>query len=174
MELAAFAIFALAALVSAVVVVTHRSPIHSTLSLVVTLVSTAALFLMLGSPFLAALQVLLYTGAILVLFLFVIMLLNVQRERSGTSARSPLQTWGALIAALVLAGALCRLLLDAHGASPLAPLPDSFVALRGAAEMIFTDYLLPFEMIGLLLLVAVVVASWVARRPAGDGEEESQ
>ena len=57
MELAAFVIFALAALVSAVVVVTHRSPIHSTLSLVITLVSTAALFLMLGSPFLAALQV---------------------------------------------------------------------------------------------------------------------
>ena len=171
MELAAFVIFALTALVSALVVVTHLSPIHSTLSLVITLVSTAALFLMLGSPFLAALQVLLYTGAILVLFLFVIMLLNIQRERSGTAARSPLQTWGALIAALVLAGAVCRLLLDAHGGASMVSLTESFVALRGAAAMIFTDYLLPFEMIGLLLLVAVVVASWVARRPLDEEED---
>jgi len=171
MELAAFVIFALAALVSALVVVTHRSPIHSTLSLVITLVATAALFLMLGSPFLAALQVLLYTGAILVLFLFVIMLLNIQRERAGTAARSPLQTWGALIAALVLAGAVSRLLLDAHGDASMTSLTDSFVALRGAASMIFTDYLLPFEMIGLLLLVSVVVASWVARRPLDEEED---
>ncbi len=174
MELVAFAIFALAAVVSAIVVVTHRSPIHSTLSLVITLVSTAALFLMLGSPFLAALQILLYTGAILVLFLFVIMLLNVQRERSGTAARSPVQTWSALVAAFVLAGAVCRLIFDAHGDTIAGPLTEQFVALRGTAQLIFSDYLLPFEMIGLLLLVAVVVASWVAHRPRSEREEESR
>jgi len=76
MELAVFAIFAFLALASAIVVVAHRNPVYSTMSLVVTLVSTAVLFVLLGSPFLAALQVLLYTGAILVLFLFVIMLLD--------------------------------------------------------------------------------------------------
>ncbi len=93
---------------------------YSTLALVVTLISTAGLFVLLGSPFLAALQVLLYTGAILVLFLFVIMLLNVQRERTSI-ARSPLQTWGALVAAFVLAGAVCRLFWDAHGDTEVGP-----------------------------------------------------
>ncbi|MGH7858980.1 MAG: NADH-quinone oxidoreductase subunit J, partial [Candidatus Binatia bacterium] len=83
MELAAFAVFALLALGSALVVVFHRNPVYSTMALVVTLLATAALFVMLGSPFLAALQVLLYTGAILVLFLFVIMLLNLTGRELG-------------------------------------------------------------------------------------------
>jgi NADH-quinone oxidoreductase subunit J len=169
MELAAFLIFAAAALVSAVIVVAHRNPVYSTLSLVVTLLATAALFVLLGSPFLAALQVLLYTGAILVLFLFVIMLLNVQRERTA-HARTSLQTWGALVAAFVMAGAVGRLLWDAHAASEAPPLDERFVALSGAAELLFSTYLLPFEMIGLLLLIAVVVASWVAKRDEESGD----
>ena len=76
MLLTVFVFLAVAAVSSAIVVVLHRNPVISTMSLVVTLVATAGLFIMLGSPFLAALQILLYTGAILVLFLFVIMLLS--------------------------------------------------------------------------------------------------
>ncbi len=172
MELAIFIVFAVTALVSSIVVVAHRSPVHSTLSLVVTLLATAGLFILLGSPFLAALQVLLYTGAILVLFLFVIMLLNIQRERAS-SARSPLQTWGALVGAFVLAGAVSRLLWDAHAESVAPPLTETFVSLRGVADQLFTTYLLPFEMIGLLLLLAVVVAGWVAKRVRAEADEES-
>jgi len=173
MELAVFVLFGLAALVSAALVVAHRNPVYATMSLVVTLVSTAVLFVLLGSPFLAALQVLLYTGAILVLFLFVIMLLNVQRERTVV-ARSPLQTWGALIAAFVLAGAVCRLLWDAHGDATVEPLDPAFASLRGISEVLFSTYLLPFEMIGLLLLVAVVAATWAAKREAGESEEGAE
>ena len=88
MLLTVFVLLASAAIVSAAVVVLHRNPVISTMSLVVTLVATAGLFIMLGSPFLAALQILLYTGAILVLFLFVIMLLNVQRERTAVTRAS--------------------------------------------------------------------------------------
>jgi len=171
MELAAFLLFAFAALVSAIVVVGHKNPVYSTMSLVVTLLSTAALFILLGSPFLAALQVLLYTGAILVLFLFVIMLLNIGRERS-LSDRVPVPTWIAALGALVLFGALARLIWDAHGSEPAPALDASFVSTRELAALLFSTYLLPFEIIGLLLLVAVVAASWVARRPA-DGEGES-
>ena len=163
-ELIAFAIFAALALGSALVVVAHRNPVYSTMALVVTLLSTAALFVMLGSPFLAALQVLLYTGAILVLFLFVIMLLNVGRERpSGRGATA--QTWFAAVGVLVFFGALSRLLWEAHGASEAPALTEEFTSTRGIAELLFSTYLLPFEIIGLLLLVAVVAASWVARRP---------
>jgi len=173
MELAIFAFFALTAVLSAVVVVAHRNPVYSTISLVLTLVSTAALFLMLGSPLLAALQVLLYTGAILVLFLFVIMLLNIGRERP-LPGRVPMQTVLAAVGSLVLFGALARLFWDAHQVAPQTPLDQDFVSTSGIAELLFSTYLLPFEVIALLLLVAVVAASWVARRPADDSEEESQ
>ena len=169
MELAVFVLFGLAALVSAALVVAHRNPVYATMSLVVTLVSTAVLFVLLGSPFLAALQILLYTGAILVLFLFVIML-NIGRERSS-GARSPAQTWSAVILALLLAGSLGRLVWDAHKDSEAPPLDATFVSLRGLSEQLFSSYLLPFELIGLLLLVAVVAASWLARRHEEDEPE---
>jgi NADH-quinone oxidoreductase subunit J len=172
MELAAFALFALVALASATVVVGHRNPVYSTMSLVVTLLATAGLFVLLGSPFLAVLQVLLYTGAIVVLFLFVIMLLNVGRERpkAGRSA----QTWAAAVGALVLFGALARLIWEAYDGVEAPRLTAEFVATRGLAEMLFSTYLLPFEIIGLLLLVAVVAASWVARRPSDDEAADTE
>jgi NADH-quinone oxidoreductase subunit J len=173
MELVAFLIFALTALGSAVVVVAHRNPVYSTMALVVTLLATAGLFVMLGSPFLAALQVLLYTGAILVLFLFVIMLLNIGRERPAGSRTSP-QTWVAGVGALVLFGALARLFWDAHGADQTPALTKEFTSTRGVAELLFSTYLLPFEIIGLLLLVAVVAASWVARRPEDEPHEPTE
>lgn len=88
MEAAVFWLFTLLAVGSALVVVTHRNPVYSTMSLVVTLFSTAVLFVLLGAPFLAALVVLIYAGAIVVLFLFVLMLLNVGRERPGADRKS--------------------------------------------------------------------------------------
>jgi NADH-quinone oxidoreductase subunit J len=173
METAAFALFALLAVASAVVVVAHRNPVYSTMSLVITLLSTAALFVMLGSAFLAALQILLYTGAILVLFLFVIMLLNVGRE-SRLQGRMPAQTWIAAIGALLLFGALARLLHEAHAGVATEALTEEFTATAGLADLLFSSYLLPFEIIGLLLLVAVVAASWVARRPSAEEEENEE
>jgi len=172
MEMAVFVVFALAALVSAVIVVTHRNPVYSTMSLVVTLLSTAVLFVLLGSPFLAALQVLLYTGAILVLFLFVIMLLNVGRERPS-SGRTPALTWIAGVGALVFFGAVGRLLWETHSAEVPPALTPDFVSTGRLAQALFSTYLLPFEIIALLLLVAIVAASWVARRPSGDEDEEA-
>ena len=121
MEMAIFAVFALLALGSAIVVVAHRNPVHSTLSLVVTLVATAAMFVLLGAPFIAALQVLIYTGAIVVLFLFVIMLLNVQRQ-TFTAAASQGQRWGAALAGAAFAGILLVMLWRAYAGVPAQPL----------------------------------------------------
>jgi len=163
MLLTVFFLLAAAAVGSAIVVVLHRNPVVSTMSLVVTLVATAGLFIMLGSPFLAALQILLYTGAILVLFLFVIMLLNVQRERTAVTHASGMLV-GAGICAVVLAGAVVRLFWAAYSETTVAPLAPGAVSLIGVARELFGTYLLPFEMIGLLLLVAVVAASWVAQK----------
>src|SRR6202035_5444078 len=137
--------------------------IYSTLSLVLSLFSVAVLFVLLGAPFIAALQILIYAGAILVLFLFVIMLLNIQREEAHHSGQA-VQRWSAILGAAVFCGMLGMLLWRTHAAAD-RPLTGPLVSLKGLASELFTDYLLPFEIVGLLLLVAVVAASVVAKRP---------
>src|SRR5580693_1042244 len=163
MELATFAVFGLLAVASSIVVVAHKNPIYSTLSLVLTLFSVAVLFVMLGAPFIAALQVLIYAGAILVLFLFVIMLLNVGRDEAGPSGHR-MQLATAILAALVFTG-LLALLFGRTAVGVAGPLSSNLVSLLNLAWELFRDYLLQFEIVGLLLLVAVVGATVVARRP---------
>jgi NADH-quinone oxidoreductase subunit J len=174
MEALIFFLFAFLALASAIVVVVHRSPVYSTLSLVLTLFSTAVLFVLLGAPFLGALQVLVYAGAIVVLFLFVIMLLNIQKEESAEAGRGA-QRWVALFGAAVFLGML-GLAFWRGGFPQVGPLTPEKVSLKALAAELFSRYLLPFEIVGLLLLVAVIGATVAARQP-GDlkalGEEES-
>jgi NADH-quinone oxidoreductase subunit J len=166
METVIFLIFAALALGSAIVVVAHKNPVYSTMSLVLTLVSVAVLFVLLGAPFLGALQILIYAGAIVVLFLFVIMLLNLQKEETAQVGRG-LQVWVALLGGLVFAGML--VLLFWRRAAPAAePLTEELVSLKALARVMFTDFLLPFEIVGLLLLVAVIGAT-VAARKSSDG-----
>jgi NADH-quinone oxidoreductase subunit J len=167
MEMAVFAVFALLALGSSLVVVAHKSPIYSTLSLVLTLFSVAVLFVLLGAPFIATLQLLIYAGAILVLFLFVIMLLNVGREE-GIPGGHRVQLVTAILGALAFTAALSLLLRPALGAAPQAALTEELVSLSGLAQELFAEYLLPFEIVGLLLLVAVIGATVVARRPTAE------
>jgi NADH-quinone oxidoreductase subunit J len=160
-----FFVFAALALGSAIVVVVHRSPIWATLSLVLTLFSTAVLFVLLGAPFLAALQVLVYAGAIVVLFLFVIMLLNIQKSESA-QAGGGAQRWVALAGAVVFLGML-GLGFWRGGFPQVGPLTPEMVSLKALAAELFSRYLLPFEIVGLLLLVAVIGATVAARRPGG-------
>lgn len=173
MELAIFAIFALLALGSALVVVLHPDPIKSTLALVLALFATAVLFVLLGAPFIGTLQVLIYTGAIVVLFLFVIMLLNLQREDSPEGG-NPLQRAFALLGAVAF-GAVVALGLWRHSAGgELSELTEEFVSLEIFSTQLFDRFLLPFEMIGLLLLVAVIAAFIVAKRPGQTPKEENR
>jgi NADH-quinone oxidoreductase subunit J len=167
MEMAVFAVFALLAVGSSLVVIAHRSPIYSTLSLVLTLFSVAVLFVLLGAPFIATLQLLIYAGAILVLFLFVIMLLNVGRDEGIPGGHRP-QLVTAILGALVFSGMLWLLLRQGLGGGPHAPLSEQMVSLSGLAQELFAEYLLPFEIVGLLLLVAVIGATVIARRATGE------
>jgi NADH-quinone oxidoreductase subunit J len=157
-----FLLFALLALASSLVVVIHKNPVYSTMSLVVTLFSVAVLFVLLGAPFIGALQVLIYTGAILVLFLFVIMLLNITREESAVSQQK-VQMGGALLGALLFGGMLALLFWNAG--RPMDPMTEELVSMKGLAREMFTEYLLPFEIVGMLLLVAVIGATVAARKP---------
>jgi NADH-quinone oxidoreductase subunit J len=174
MEVFVFVLFAVLTLASAVVVVAHRNPVHSTMALVVTLVSLAVFFVMLGAPFIAALQILIYTGAILVLFLFVIMLLNVSEEEITGPSGSAVKRWGAILAAVIFAFMLGIGAWNAFHGDTVAPLEEGFVSVKGLAAALFGEYLLPFEIVGLLLLVAVIAATILARKPAPSPQEEPQ
>jgi len=168
METLIFFLFAALAIGSGVVVVVHRSPIYATLSLVLTLFSMAVLFVLLGAPFVGALQILVYAGAIVVLFLFVIMLLNVQQEE-GAHARRGAQLVMAILGAIVFLGMfwLAYRQTTLPATQPLTATTE-LVSLKGLARALFTDYLLPFEIVGLLLLVAVIGATVAARRPGSE------
>lgn len=163
MEAVVFWLFAGLAVASAVVVVVHRNPVYSLMSMVATLFSLAVLFVLLGAPFVGALQVLVYAGAILVLFLFVIMLLNLQREDDPASDQ-PGQRWAAVLGTGLFGGMLVTLFWRAYQATETGPLSERLVSLHALASRLFGEYLLPFEMVGLLLLVAVTAASVLARR----------
>ncbi len=167
METVIFLIFAALAVGSALVVVGHRNPVYSTMSLVLTLFAMAVLFVLLGAPFLGALQILVYAGAIVVLFLFVIMLLNLQKsEKSRLTA----QLGVAILGALIFVG-MVGLVFWRVGAPALQPMTEDLVSLKVLSTVLFSDYLLPFEVVGLLLLVAVVGATVAARRAPEPGTE---
>jgi NADH-quinone oxidoreductase subunit J len=164
MELAIFAIFALLGLGSALAVVLHPDPVKSTLSLVVTLFSTGVLFVLLGAPFIGTLQVLVYTGAIVVLFLFVVMLLNLQRESRTARSTGP-QKIAALLGALGFAAVAGVAVWRSSGDTENPPLTEAFVDVKAFAAELFSEYLLTFEIVGVLLLVAVIAAYIIAKRP---------
>ncbi|HEV2751403.1 MAG TPA: NADH-quinone oxidoreductase subunit J [Gemmatimonadales bacterium] len=149
--------------------ITRRNPVASALWLVVTLFALAALFVLLDAQFIAVLQVLVYAGAIMVLFLFVIMLLNI-----GRAARSDIKgAWGLGVGVLLSGLLMVQLLALRFGAPPpQLALPADAMA-RAAAEQgmvaavarpLFSTYLVPFEITSVLLLAALVGAVVLAKR----------
>jgi NADH-quinone oxidoreductase subunit J len=161
--------FAALAIVSAASCVTRRNPVASALWLVVTLFSLAALFVLLDAQFLAVLQVLVYAGAIMVLFLFVIMLLNLGRA-GPTDLKGPIGLGiGVLLAGLLLVQLLVlRQSTSLPALAPAAGVPPRAAAGAGIvpalARPLFTVYLVPFELTSLLLLAAIVGAVVLAKR----------
>ena len=169
MEMLVFFGGAAVALLSAIVVVAHRNPVYAVMSLVVTLLAMAALFVQLAGHFIAVLLILVYAGAILVLFLFVIMLLNVGSEPRGPAGTRP-QRWGAVAGAVLFGGILASLQWGA--ALERQPITEDDIALLPLARTLFADFLLPFEMAGLLLLAAVIAATVLARKAPTETHQE--
>ena len=157
---------ALVAIVFAGLMVVGRDPVKSVLALVVSFFALAVGYVLLLSPFIAALQVIVYAGAILVLFLFVLMLLNVGREQPD-GIRRPIQMGLGSLAVVVFAGLLLGMLRGSgSNALPVAnPVPPAELADPAPlARLLFSDYLLHFEAISVLLLAALVGAFVLARR----------
>ena len=167
--LVAFWVFAGVAVGSALLCITRRSPVASALWLVNTLFNLAAIYVLLGAHFIAAVQVLVYAGAIMVLFLFVIMLLNLGRP--GPSDIKG--TWGKVVAGVAGLVLLVELIVLRLAVPPFelqlpAGTVEGTVAARGAvlavAQPLFQAYLVPFEITSVLLLAAIVGAVVLAKR----------
>jgi len=160
-----FLLLALATVVGALMVLVRRSPVDSVLFLLLTMVSLAGHYMMLDAPFLAAVQVIVYAGAVIVLFLFAIMLLNLRRE-SLRARTMPPGRWRYALAGALLMPALAGLFKAG----------SSWLALRGGAEgtvdafgfELFQRWVYPFELVGVLLLAAIVGAVALTRRTAAD------
>ena len=165
-----FAICAVIVLIGALGVVLSRNPIYSALSLVLTLFGVAVLFVEEDAQFLAAVQVIVYAGAIVVLFLFVIMLLGVDREEPVATRRLPGQRPLAVLLGLAGLGELLALARWKNWLTGAAPTRSGAIGgnanTASLAKSIFTTYLLPFELTSLLLIIAVLAAVVLARRPA--------
>ena len=162
-------IFAALAVLGGLFMVTRENPVASLLSLVLTLFSLAVLFVLMEAHFIAAVQVIVYAGAIMVLFLFVVMLLNLGHERTA-EFRGPMARMAAGALGLALAGFTARFLVGGTpaeaegGRQALQAVLDARGAVGAVAVPLFRDYLVPFEVTSLLLLVAIVGAVVLARR----------
>ena len=162
-----FYMFAALALGGAMGVVAGRNPVASLLSMVLSLGSISVIFVLLEAHFLAAVQLIVYAGAIMVLFLFVIMLLNL-----GHDYRPDLRVTLWLIAPVAAAGALFGVLsrgLRAAGAptgtdSPVDAAVEEYGAIGAIARPLYTEWVVPFEITGILLLVAIVGALALAKK----------
>ena len=166
-----FYTFASLAVGSALGVVLAKSPVGSLLFMVVTLASLAGIYVLLEAHFLAAVQIIVYAGAIMVLFLFVIMLLNLGHDyardiKGGVFSVLSFALAGAMAALLVRgqSGSAGAGTLSGPGAAAIDAANAEFGVVGAIAEPLFTTYVVPFEITGILLLVAIVGAITLAKR----------
>src|SRR5215211_2151140 len=160
-----FVLFGAMALGCAVAVVAQRNPLYSAISLVGVFVSLACLYLTLQAPFIAAIQVIVYAGAIMVLVVFVIMLLNVEEEVRTPVRLHYLIPVGVLLAAVLVGEAAFMIQLGGTPrAAPVPPAANDVGLTASIGTGMFTKYLLPFEVTSVLLLMALVGAITLARQ----------
>jgi NADH-quinone oxidoreductase subunit J len=163
MEWVVFLVVAACAIGSAVGLVIRPNPLHGALFLVGNLFCVAILYLMLRAEFLALAQVIVYAGAIMVLFIFAIMLLIPGRSETGPDPLGPQRLLALPFAALL--GLVVVLVVPYAGARAVSPMAP--VGARGIGQLLFTDYLFPFEVTSVLLLAALVGALTLAKRRSG-------
>jgi NADH-quinone oxidoreductase subunit J len=149
----AFYIFSFLTLLCGTLVITKRNPVGSALSLVLTIVSLAGLFVLLRAFFLAAVQILVYAGAVMVLFLFVIMLLDLGEE--ARRRINKLRFAAGVVAVLAVVFIVINVIWSANPSAGLNP-PALTGATAPLGRSLFTNFLLPFEILSLLLLVAML------------------
>lgn len=164
----AFYLFASLTILSGILVIFARNPVHSVLWLIVAFFNAAGLMLLLGAEFIAMLLVMVYVGAVAVLFLFIVMMLDIDfaKLRSGFTRNLP---FGLLIALVLLAEMIIATMAAKSG--PLiadAPPPTAQSNIVALGELLYGRYLVPFELSGIILLVAMIGAIVLTHRSRGD------
>jgi NADH-quinone oxidoreductase subunit J len=158
-----YALFVIA-LVAALLVVLSRNTAYSAVFLILTMLCLGGIFLLMHQEFVAAIQVIVYAGAIMVLFLFVIMLLNLREREVLLPNFRTLRVWVVLLALgfFIQIGASCYMVIrQMPYAHPAALPPDAIPVI---AKTLLTKYLLPFELVSVLLVIAIIGAAMIARR----------
>ena len=162
MEAIAFFVLAALAVISALVVITHRNPVVSALALALNLVAIAGFYLLLGAQFIALLQVIVYAGAIMVLILFVVMLLNL-REEGRAHPSGSIQRVVAPLLGVALLAVLARAFMSqtSQGFGAVRP---QFGTVAEVGRELYGRFFYPFEVVSLLLVAAMVGAVLLAKR----------
>ena len=163
-----FYVFGAAAVIASLLVIAQRNPIYSVLLLIASFGALSGLYILLEAPFVAVIQIIIYAGAIMVLFLFVVMLLNAPHEETEHDEKiHPLRRPGPMRFGAALAAALVVELLWAltrAGGEPAAFETAAVSSVRALGRVLFTDYAFPFEVTSVLILVAMVGAVVLAKR----------
>jgi NADH-quinone oxidoreductase subunit J len=176
LHLILFSVFGIICVGGAVNLLVQRHPINSALSLVVVMGSLAVEYLLLGAEFVAAVQVIVYAGAIMVLFVFVIMLLNAGEEEhtQGSRVAALVGIPGMLALTVIICWALIR---SQQGSVALGVTPEAAKAFGNPsdiAQLLFHDFLLPFEVTSILVLIAIMGAVVLAARPESVQETKKE
>jgi len=173
MQLLTFYILAFGAVISALLMVTSKKPVSSAMSLIATMVFLAGLYVLLDAHLIAALQLIVYAGAIMVLFLFVIMLLNVDEKEGRMAGNTILLQFGAMVSFGIVFIMMVGLVKSGGTMLVFGEGADQFGTTKAVGKMLFTDYLLPFEIASILLLAAIVGAVILAKRRIDDPDQRS-
>ena len=166
MAIAIFFIAAAMAVAGGIGVISFREPIRSVLSLVVVMIALSILFLLLSAQFVFVVQIIVYAGAVMVLFLFVIALLGPAREMA--KGRLRFQGWLSALFVLVLLGLIWTMLQGVQYRQPEKTDMSFFGTVQSIGIGLFTTYLYPFELTSLLLLVAAIGAIYLSRQSSDD------
>jgi len=162
-ELVAFLVFGALLVVTALGVVVARNPVYAAMNLVAAFFFMAGIYVLLTAHLIAFMQILVYAGAVMVLFLFVIMLLSIGEAQIGAPRKKAMQYLGVL-GAVGLAAVLCVAFAQTgERAGEMAKVDGAFGTVKAVGNVLFTEFLLPFEATSLLLLVAIVGAVVVAK-----------
>lgn len=169
-----FAYFSMMSIVAGIFTVALKNPVHCGLALLTLLLHVAGLFVLLNAEFLFAVQIIVYAGAILVLYLFVLMLLNLKSDERYLHSRHVF----IMIAAIAVCGELLLLVMRSPFGGSRGDAPAEAVLKEGASYAVgikmFGEYLLPFEIVGIFLLGAIIGAIVLAKTPTTTDVEESE
>ncbi len=163
MEQAFFYFFAVVAVVGALLTVARKQPLDSALSLVAPFIAVAGLYLLNGAAFNAALQILVYAGAIMILVVFVIMFLNLPERELEEEKVAP-RKWILAFFSLIPLGVLCLGQIQPTEFGAKAEVGKEFGGVRAVGELLFEDYMFQFELVSVLLLVAIVGSVMLAKK----------